>query len=354
MRSRVERAAGLLAEHNADALWVEPSANFTYLFGIDLLSLERLCGVLVSRSGDLRAVVPAMHAEEFDALPTVERFTWSDTDGASQAVRACLKGVRRLLVGPTLPAWALFELRNDSGAELAVDSNILTSLRAVKDADEVEQLRHAATVTDGVVEWISTEIARSSTEADLAGRIKRRYLELGHDELIVLIASGAHAAMPHHLAGDAGIEADRPLLADIGARIGAYWSDTTRIFLPHGDDRAVSDAYDAVVTAYEAALAAAGPGVACEDVDRAARSVIENVGLGEYFIHRTGHGLGLEVHEPPFLRTGNRAPLEVGNVFTIEPGVYLPGRFGLRYENTVVLGDRGPEALNKTPRVHRL
>jgi Xaa-Pro dipeptidase len=353
MTTRVERTVQLMRQRGIDALWIEPSANFLYLFGFELLSLERLCGVLVTSSGDLRAIVPLMHAGEFEVSPGIELFTWTDSDGPENAAAACLKGIKRLLVARGLPAWALFLLRNGSGAEVELDTNVLTALRVRKDAQEIEALRRAAAVTDDVIEWISTQVPECSTEAELATRIKARYLEHGHDEMIALVASGPNAALAHYLGGDHSIHSDQPLLIDIGARIGDYWSDTTRVFFS-GDDPIVQDVYGVVVGAYEAALAAVEVGVECQDVDRAARTVIEDAGYGDHFTHRTGHGLGLEVHEPPFLRSGDPAPLEVGNVFTIEPGVYLPGRFGLRYENTVVLGADGPEELNKTPPIHSL
>lgn len=353
VRDRVERAVRLIAESAVDALWVEPSPNFAYLFGFESLSLERLCGVLVPASGELRAVVPQMHAEEFEALGDVEQFTWSDTEGPDDAAAACLKGIRSLLVAPDLPARALFELRATSGAEIELDTSVLQSLRLRKDDSEVEELRRAAAATDGVVEWIGSQIADSDTESQLAVRIRAHYLELGHPEVIVLVASGPNAAMAHHLGDEGPIDPKRPLMIDIGARVGSYWSDTTRVFFA-GEDPAVDQAYEVVLAAYEAAFAAVAPGVPCQEIDRAARGVIDESGYGEYFIHRTGHGLGLDVHEPPYLRSGNPTPLEVGNVFTIEPGIYLPGQFGLRYENTVYLGIDGPEALNKTPRMHNL
>jgi Xaa-Pro aminopeptidase len=353
MRDRIKRVVDLIGEHGFDGLWVEPSQNFTYLFGFESLSLERLCGVLVTASGNLRAVVPLMHSEEFDTLGDAEQFIWSDADGPDEAAAACLKGIQRLLVEPTLPSWALFAVRSASGAEIDIDTRVLQTLRLTKDDGEIEQLRLAASVTDGVIEWIGSQIPGCRTEAELAGRIRVRYLELGHSEVIALVASGPNATLPHYLGGDVPIDPRRPLLVDIGARIGSYWSDTTRVFFP-GFDSSVDEAYGAVLAAYEAAFAAAAPGASCEAVDRAARDVLEDAGYGDYFIHRTGHGLGLDIHEPPYLRAGNPAPLDVGNVFTIEPGVYLPGRFGLRYENTVYLGPDGPEALNKTPRMHPL
>jgi Xaa-Pro dipeptidase len=160
--------------------------------------------------------------------------------------------------------------------------------------------------------------------------------------------------MPHYSGGPVSIEKNSPLLADFGGGVGGYLSDITRVYLPREADDELKRAYEVVVQANEAAFGKAGPGVTCEEVDRAARSVIENAGLDEYFIHRTGHGLGLEEHEAPYIRAGDKTELRPGHVFTIEPGVYVSGRFGLRYENVVAVTERGVESLNESPAYHWL
>ncbi|MGH2820467.1 MAG: M24 family metallopeptidase, partial [Actinomycetota bacterium] len=148
------------------------------------------------------------------------------------------------------------------------------------------------------------------------------------------------------------IDTAQPLLMDFGCAVEGYWSDITRIYFPHALDAEIAETYEIVCDAYDAAFDALEPGVTCHEVDRAARAVIEKAGYGEAFLHRTGHGLGLEVHEPPYLRSGNEQPLDVGHVFSVEPGIYVPGRFGVRYENIVHLGAHGPESMNRSPRRH--
>jgi Xaa-Pro aminopeptidase len=216
-------------------------------------------------------------------------------------------------------------------------------------------MRAASKKTDGIADWIETLEPAGKTEAQVASQVVRRILELGmtpHTGAIV--STGANAAMPHYAGGDVEIASDAPLLVDFGGAVEGYWSDITRMYLPAETDDEVSAAYDVVVEASQAAFRKAGPGVTCGEVDAAARSVIANAGLGDRFIHRTGHGLGLEEHEAPFIRAGDRTELKPGNVFTIEPGVYLSGRFGLRFENVVVVSEQGVESLNESPVHHRL
>jgi Xaa-Pro aminopeptidase len=158
--------------------------------------------------------------------------------------------------------------------------------------------------------------------------------------------------MPHYVAGDNRIRTDDLLLMDFGCAVDGYWSDITRIYFPRPLTGELGDCYKIVCAAYDAAFEAARPGVACKEVDAAARKVITDAGYGEHFIHRTGHGLGMEVHEPPYLTGTNEQRLEVGHVFSIEPGIYLPGRFGVRFENIVHLGEDGLESMNNSPREH--
>ena len=173
-----------------------------------------------------------------------------------------------------------------------------------------------------------------------------RFLRRGVEPYDYVIASGPNAALPHHETGETAISAGAPLLTDFGCVVGGYYSDMTRVHLP-ADGGEAAEAYAIVRAAHDAVIAGLEPGLPCHEADRLARDVIEAAGHGERFIHRTGHGVGLEIHEEPYLRPGNPAPLQVGHVFSVEPGIYVPGRFGVRYENLVHLGADGPELLNR-------
>lgn len=360
MDRRYEARLGeLLSSMKSNAveyLWVEPSVDFFYLTGIETISLERLTGLLVDREGNMRALVPELLVDDFDSLAGAEMATWSDGEGPSSAVAHVLRDVDRVHVQGSLPMWAAEALRSArAGLDLAVDAGSIARLREHKDPEEAEALRRSARVTDDVMTWVAEQEVDGLTERAFSGRIKGRYLELGHLPADwALVASGPNAAIGHHAGDDTAIDTTKPLLTDFGARVGAYWSDTTRVHFPREVEPELERVWDVVCAAYDAAFATVAVGTPCSAVDRAARSVIEDAGYGEHFTHRTGHGIGLEVHEAPYMTATNDAPLEVGHAFTIEPGVYLTGRWGLRYENVVYLGPEGPEALNATPRRHSL
>ena len=350
---RLQRAQEETASRRLEALWIEPSVGLTYLTGLDLIGMERVTGLVIPATGELRMVVPMMLRDECGPLDA-EFEVWDDGEGPDSAVQRALKGVSTLHVQGSLPAAHLFALKNAMPSlEIAQDPGVISGLRERKDADEAAAIKQSGEVTDGVVEWVGTLALDSLTERQLALDMQARYLSLGvTPSPYILVASGAKAAMPHYMGGDVRIAADRPLLLDTGCSVDGYWSDITRIYFPEDFDPQIEEAYGIVCDAYDAAFAAVGPGVPCNEVDRAARDVITKAGYGEYFIHRTGHGLGLEIHEPPYLTAANEEPLQIGHVFSIEPGVYIEGKFGVRHENIVYLGPDGAESMNQSPRRH--
>ena len=351
---RLEAVRAAIARTGADALWVHPSVDLRYLTGLELLSLERPTGLLVPAAGPLRMLVPLMLLPQVSHLEA-ELVSWSDEHGPERALAQVLRGPRRLLVGPSLPTGAAFQMRACApGLELELDPGIVAGLRERKNADEVAALREAGRLADEMVAWVAGQPLDGSTERRLSGRMRARFLEHGHEpHPDFIVATGANAALPHHETSDAPIDPAAPLLLDFGCLVDGYHSDITRVLLPAGVPPVVEEAYAIVLEAHDAALAAVAPGVPCEEVDRAAREVIAAAGHGEHFLHRTGHGLGLEIHEPPYLRAGNPQPLEPGHVFSIEPGIYVAGEFGLRFETIYHLGPDGPEALNRAPRAVR-
>jgi Xaa-Pro aminopeptidase len=353
---RLQDLRSALGERELEAIWVEPSVGLYYLTGLEPVSIERLFGLVVPAQGEMRMVVPHLLADECRHLAEdMEQFVWDDGEGPEDALADALKGVSHVCVQGSLPFWSLEGIRRvRPDVRVEADPGVLSALREHKDEMEVDLIRRSGAVTDEVVAWVGSLDLASMTERELAGRVQAHYLELGHRPTPhALIASGPNAAMPHYPGGNVSIDVHRPLLMDFGCAVEGYWSDITRIYFPSETDADIDEAYAVVCSAYDDAFAAVGPGVTCHDVDRAARSVIEDAGYGDAFIHRTGHGLGLEVHEPPYLRAGNNQPLEVGHVFSIEPGIYRPDRFGVRYENIVYLGEDGPETMNRSPRVHR-
>jgi Xaa-Pro aminopeptidase len=336
-----------LRDAGADALWVHPSVDLRYLTGLDLLSVERPTGLVIPATGGLRVAAPEMFAEQLAGLDA-DVVLWSDNDGPQTAVAAVLGGVRRLLVEPSLPTGHAFGLRA-AGPDLELDPGIVTALRRRKAPDEIARLEDASARADAAVAWIAEQDLDGWTERRLAGELQAWFLRNGAEPYPGIVATGPHAALPHHETGDTPIDTSAPLLTDFGCIVGGYYSDITRVHVPAGLDGEVEEAYGLVLEAYAAAFAAAQPGVPAAEVDHAARAVFEAAGQAERFLHRVGHGLGLEIHEDPYLTGANQDPLQVGDVFSIEPGLYVAGRFGLRYENTVVLEESGPRALNHAP-----
>ena len=249
--------------------------------------------------------------------------------------------------------WATFLLRLQSvvpDAAFGLASAVLGPLRAVKDADEIELLREAAQAADRVVQAIAAGRLVGRTEADVAREVRERLVDEGHDSAnFWIVASGPNAASPHHEPAERVIQAGEPMVVDIGGTLGGYCSDITRTLWVTGDaDVRPTDEftklYDVLQRAQAASTAAVKPGVECQDIDRAARAIIADAGMGELFIHRTGHGIGLEGHEDPYMVEGNAEPLAVGNAFSIEPGIYVEGRHGARIEDIVRVrrGRAGP------------
>jgi Xaa-Pro aminopeptidase len=231
----------------------------------------------------------------------------------------------------------------------------------VKDADEIELLRLAGAAADRVVDQIASGRLVGRTEADVAREVRERLLAEGHELAeFAIVASGPNSASPHHEASDRVIAAGEPIVLDIGGALGGYGSDTTRTLWVTGGDEAKGPTeefrhlFAVLLAAQLAATAAVRPGVAAEAIDRTARAIIDGEGYAENFFHRTGHGIGLEGHEEPYLVAGNTLPIGAGMAFSIEPGIYLPGRYGARIEDIVVCGPTGPIVLNNEPRELRV
>jgi Xaa-Pro aminopeptidase len=250
--------------------------------------------------------------------------------------------------------WARFVLRLRAvldPVELVVASPAMSALRRTKDAEEIARLRAAGAAADRAMEAITAERLSGRTEAEVSRRIKDLLLEAGHDTAdFAIVASGPNAASPHHEVGDRVISEGDAIVLDIGGMLDGYGSDTTRTAFVGDPPSDFAALYGVLHEAQLAACDAVAPGVPAEDIDRAARTVIAEAGYGEQFIHRTGHGIGLETHEEPYIVAGNGAPLQVGDAFSVEPGIYVDGRWGARIEDIVVVTEGGGERLNQTDR----
>ena len=228
--------------------------------------------------------------------------------------------------------------------------DVVGALRMVKDAPEVAALRAAGDAADRVASQLHAgEISLvGRTEAEVSKDIAARLVAEGHQRVnFAIVAAGENAASPHHHASDRTIQQGEIVLCDFGGTMNGYCSDITRCVFTGKPSAEVAEAYSVLSAAQAAAVAAATVGTPCEDVDRAARQIIADAGYGDFFIHRTGHGIGLEEHEDPYIVSGNSLPLVAGHTFSIEPGIYLPGRWGMRLEDIVVATESGPDPLNR-------
>ncbi|MCL6498698.1 MAG: Xaa-Pro peptidase family protein [Firmicutes bacterium] len=353
--ARLERLRGRMAGAGCGLVALGPGDDFRYLCGWSPLADERLCLLLVT--ADRHAVVaPRLNLEAIRQTVDAPVFAYGDADDPASALLDALA----FLGGPGEFVAVSDDLRADHllllqkhlpHARWRAASTLLAPLRARKDPSEVEALRRAARVADEGVQAAFRACRVGASEVEVAEAARAAMAASGAEHVpFVLVASGPNTALPHHTPGGRRLQPAEPVLVDLGARVDGYCSDVTRVGFLGEPTRRFWEVWEVVDRALRAALAAARPGVPASEVDRAARQVIEAAGYGARFVHRTGHGLGLSVHEPPSLHTTNPEVLEVGMAFTVEPGIYLPGEFGIRLEEAVVLGPSGPEVLSHLPR----
>jgi Xaa-Pro aminopeptidase len=357
---RLEAARLLIEERGLGALLLGVGPDLRYLTGYIAMPLERLTMLVLRTGAPVVLVVPRLEADPARRSPAavsgaVQIVTWEETEDPHHLVAAAAQ-VATLAVNDTL--WASHLLRLQAllpAARFGSASPITGELRVIKDADEIELLRLAAHAADRVVDQIAAGRLVGRTEADVARETRERLLSEGHERAdFAIVASGPNASSPHHEASDRVIQAGEPVVLDIGGLLEGYASDTTRTLWPTGGDPSRRPepeylaAFDVLRRAQAGATAAVRPGVAFERIDASAREIIAAAGFGPNFIHRTGHGIGLEVHEEPYLVAGNSEPLRAGMAFSVEPGIYLEGRWGMRLEDIVVCGPSGPDSLNQS------
>jgi Xaa-Pro aminopeptidase len=359
--TRLERCRDGLADAGTDAAVLFPSPNLHYLAGFDEEPGERHLLLFVPREGDPVFVAPTMYGAQLRAESWVEDLRlWDDGDDPLDLVASVAEDLEisdgHLLVDDRM--WARFtqDLRATlPDATWGLAGRVFEDLRIRKDEAEIDRLREAGRLADEVSEAVRElgADAVGMTEADLAQAIERRLREAGGDSLSfpVIAGAGPNGAMPHHTHGDREIRAGDPVVLDFGAYVDGYPGDQTRTVVFDGDPPAEFErVHETVLKAHHAGVAAVEPGVEAQAVDRAARELIEDAGYGDAFVHRTGHGVGLEVHEPPYIVDDDDRELEPGMVFSVEPGIYLDDEFGVRIEDLVVVTEDGCERLNDSPR----
>jgi Xaa-Pro aminopeptidase len=355
---RLRRAAREAAARGIDALLVTPTADYRYLLGYAAPGLERLTCLVLRADGDPALVLPRLEEplarHELGALgEDLAIVPWDETDDPFRLVAGLLGGAAgRVAVSDQMWASSVLRLRALLGSvELVVASPAMSALRRVKSAEEVERLRLAAHAADEAMDAIRSGPLAGRAEREVSARIRNLLLDAGHETAdFAIVGSGPNSASPHHEPGDRVIAEGDAVVLDIGGMRAGYGSDTTRTVFVGEPAEEFRRLYEVLARAQLAAVAAVAPGVPAQEVDRAARRIITEAGFGDAFIHRTGHGIGLETHEVPYIVEGNAEPLRAGEAFSIEPGIYLAGRWGARIEDIVVCGADGADVLNRSSR----
>jgi Xaa-Pro aminopeptidase len=352
---RIRRAAKEAEADELDALLVTPSADLVYLAGYDPPPLERLTCLVVRPGADPVLLVPELERPRALASPVgehVEIATWQDGEDPYGALAPLLPETGRFAATDRM--WAIHLLgvqRERPEAAFVPASTVLAKLRSIKDPDELELLSRAARGADETFRHLASTRLEGLREEEVAVLLGSLLTEAGHDEVsFAIVGSGPNGASPHHEPGGRTIRAGDPVVLDFGGKVGRYCSDISRTVCVGEPPKGFQDVYDVVREAQDTAFRAVATGVPARDVDRAARRVIESAGYGERFIHRTGHGIGLEEHEQPWIASDNDRPLEPGMCFSIEPGIYLEGRFGVRIEDIVAVTEDGAQRLNRASR----
>ena len=357
---RLTRVRLAMAEQGIDVCLLSVGPDLPWLTGYEAMPLERLTMLVVPVDGDATLVVPALEVARVvprDGLFTIR--PWGETEDPIAIVSDLVGSAATAAIGERTWARFLVELQNARpDLSFSTTASVIGPLRAVKDAAEVVALRTAAAAVDRIAAQLQLgEIPLiGRTEAEVSADIGRRILAEGHHRVnFAIVAAGENAASPHHEPGSRVIQPNEVVLCDFGGTMAdadgvGYCSDITRCVVTGTPTSRMTEVYEILHAAEAAGLAAGGQGIPAEDVDNATRSIIDAAGFGEWFMHRTGHGIGVEEHEDPYIVLGNHTPLEVGNAYSVEPGIYLPCEFGFRLEDIVVVTDSGPESITNAER----
>lgn len=349
--SRLASLRARMGETGVDLVAVAPGSHMDWLLGFHPHPDERPCLLLIGAEKET-FLMPALNAEGTRVNTDISFHTWGDDVGPEGALMQALAdigatGASKVVLDETMRAdFALLVLDNLPGADHAFTTQTLGALRMVKDQSEYEPLKMNAGIADEAMLKAFAAIAVGRSEREIADVAKAHFASQGASPSFWIVGGGPNGAFPHHQTGDRKLQEGDAVVIDIGGRKAGYPSDITRMAAVGRAPEGYGEVHAVVEKAVQAALTAARPGVKAKEVDAAARNVIAAAGYGEYFVHRTGHGIGIDGHEPPYITATAETVLEEGMTFSIEPGIYLPGRFGIRLEEIVILRADGPEILS--------
>ena len=353
--NRLDALRAAMDDAGAELVVVGPSSALTHLSGYRAMALERITTLLVTRE-DAVMIVPAFDAEEFQEETGLDALAWTDTDGPEDAVRAAFQRLEprhggTALVDPELPFGFYARLRPHLSGTVEPATALLGRLRQVKDDAEIARIARAGEVVSSAMDFALATAAPGMTERELRLAIEDHLRAEGADSAeYVLVQGGEASAIAHHEAGDRELREGEPVLVDIATPTGGYWADMTQQVVLGEPPADYERAYEAVLASEEAGVQACRTGSTAGDAARAAQAVIRDAGFGEWAGGRIGHGIGLDVHEAPGIIESDGTELVPGTVVTVEPGIYIPGRWGIRIEDTIVVTDGEPRRLTRAPR----
>lgn len=353
---RIDALRQEMARVGVDLTAVAPSDNLVYLLGFTPKADERACMLLVTATGSA-IVMPSLNAEQAATeAPELEMLRWADDEGPEAALAAAIErmdgsGARQAAADAEMRADHLLLLQAALPQAGTISATgVIGPLREAKEAGEIALLQRSADVADAAMRAAFAALAAGASEIEVGDAVAQAFAAGGASPEFGIIGGGPNGAFPHHHTGQRQLQAGDAVVIDIGGRLDGYVSDITRMaFIGEPTERYL-EVHAVVDAAAVAGVGASKPGATCADVDAAARGVIEDAGYGEYFVHRTGHGLGLSVHEPPWIMRGNDVELRPGVVHSVEPGIYLPGQFGVRLEDIVYVTETGCERFSSLPR----
>ncbi|MEM9107298.1 MAG: Xaa-Pro peptidase family protein [Pseudomonadota bacterium] len=353
---RRAQASALAKEGGFDALAFVPGPNFRYLSGLDFHLMERPTVMFVTAEGEVLAIMPELERSKWrEAFPDAQTFFWQDSDGYADAFQACAK-VLRGSVGVEGMRMRMFEFEAlervmPQGAVQDAE-RVLAELRVCKEPEHIDALRKAIQISEAALADLIASARAGDSEAELVARLKRAMLDHGAEAFAFdpIVLSGPNSADPHGTPGDRQVRPGEPLLIDFGAAYGGMNADITRTFFCGHVPDEFRDIYETVQAANERGKQIAQPGATCDDVDRETTAVLASSAYADMIVHKTGHGLGMDVHEAPQVMVGNETALRPGMVITIEPGLYRAGQIGVRIEDDVLITETGMDCLTSYPR----
>jgi len=354
-RSRLNAIKNRMKATKTQLVALGPGAHMQWVLGFHPHPDERPCLLLIGETKEA-FLMPSLNAEDTSQRSTITCHKWSDDEGPVRALISALDDVgtrqaSHIVIDETMRAdFAMLLVDQIPSASRSFTENTVGFLRMRKDDLDYRSLKENAAIADQAMQRGFAEIKPGLSELEIVARIQDEFKSQKADTKFAIVGSGSNGALPHHKPGSRALEMGDPIVIDIGGQKGEYCSDITRVAVFGKPSDEFKKIHSIVNDAVMSALAVARPGIQAREIDQAARRVISNAGYGDYFVHRTGHGLGIEVHEPPYITATSETVMETGMVFSIEPGIYLPGKFGIRLEEIVILRDNGPEILSTLTR----